>query len=176
MLARILLLGTLSCCLTVVLAHLAMAAAPGARKPLLTIEHRPFDQPQQQGVSLAITARIQSPAGVQKAIVYCRMQGAQTFTALPMQPQDEQVYEAIVPDWMTASSGLEYYITATDRLGQSASQGFVGFPLTVRLVSERVQTREERLQILEDNLRLIRRSRPGAADGQSDDPVLSKPR
>ena len=173
--ARILLLGTLSCFLTVALAHLVMAA-PGARKPLLTIEHRPFDQPQQQGVSFAITARIQSPAGVQKAIVYCRIPGAQTFTALPMQLRDEQVYEAIVPDWMTTSSGLEYYITATDRLGQSASQGFVGFPLTVRLVSERVQTREERLQILEENLRLIRRSRPGAEDGQSSDPVLSKPR
>ena len=83
-----------------------------------------------------------------------------------MQARAEQVYEAIVPDWMTASSGLEYYITATDRLGQSASQGFVGFPLTVRLVSERVQTREERLQILEENLRLIRRSRPGTEDGQ----------
>jgi hypothetical protein len=173
--ARILLLGTLSCFLTVALAHLVMAT-PGARKPLLTIEHRPFDQPQQQGVSFAITARIQSPAGVQKAIVYCRMPGAQTFTALPMQLRDEQFYEAIVPDWMTASSGLEYYITATDRLGQSASQGFVGFPLTVRLVSERVQTREERLQILEENLRLIRRSRPGAEDGQSYDPMLSKPR
>jgi hypothetical protein len=81
-----------------------------------------------------------------------------------------------VPDWMTASSGLEYYITATDRLGQSASQGFVGFPLTVRLVSERVQTREERLQVLEDNLRLIRRSRPGAEVGQSYDPSVSTPR
>jgi hypothetical protein len=175
MLARILLLGTLSGFLTMALPHLAMAA-PGVRKPLVTIEHRPFDQPQQQGVSFAITARIQSPAGVQKAIVYCRMQGAQTFTALPMRPRDEQVYEAIVPDWMTTSSGLEYYITATDRLGQSASQGFVGFPLTVRLVSERVQTREERLQILEDNLRFIRRSKPGAEDGQNYDPSLSTPR
>lgn len=175
MLARLLLLGTLSCVLTVALPHLA-TAAPGARQPLLTIDHRAFDQPQAQGVSFAITARIQSPAGVQKAIVYCRMQGAQTFTALPMRARDEQLYEAIVPDWMTASSGLEYYITATDRLGQSASRGFVGFPLTVQLVSERVQTREERLQVLEDNLRLIRRPRPGADDGQSYDPSLSTPR
>lgn len=173
--ARILLLGTLSCFLTVLLPHLAMAA-PGARKPLLTIEHRPFDQPQPQGVAFAITARIQSPAGVQKAIVYCRMQGAQTFTALPMQARDEQIYAAVVPDWMTTSSGLEYYITATDRLGQSASRGFVGFPLTVQLVSNRVQTREERLQVLDDNLRLIRRSRPGAEDGESYDPSVSKPR
>ncbi|MDH3598436.1 MAG: hypothetical protein OEU26_02215 [Candidatus Tectomicrobia bacterium] len=164
--ARILLLGTLICFLVGALPHLAMAA-PGARKPLLTIEHRPFDQPQQQGVSFAIAARIQSPAGVQKAVVYCRMQGTQTFTALPMRSRDEQLYEAIVPDWMTASRGLEYYITATDRLGQSASRGFVGFPLTVQLISKRVQTREERLQVLEDNLRFIRRPRPGAGGGQN---------
>jgi hypothetical protein len=127
----------------------------------LTIEHQAFDRPQEQGVSFAIRARIQSPAGVQKAIVYCRMQGAQTFTALPMRVRDDLVYEAIVPDWMTASSDLEYYITATDRLGQSTSRGFVGFPLTVQLISKRVQTREERLQVLEDNLRLMRRPLPG---------------
>jgi hypothetical protein len=113
---------------------------------------------------------------VQKAIVYCRMQGAQTFTALPMRVRDDLVYEAIVPDWMTASSGLEYYITATDRLGESASQGFVGFPLTVGLVSKRVQTREERIQVLEDNLRLIRRPRSGPEGGDRYDPLLSQPR
>jgi hypothetical protein len=136
-------------------------AASGAQKPLLTIDHQPFDRPQPQGVSFAITARIQSPAGVQKAIVYCRMKGAKMFTALPMRLRDEPLYQAIVPDWMTASSDLEYYITATDRLGQSTSRGFVGFPLTVQLISKRVQTREERLQVLEDNLRLMRRPLPG---------------
>jgi hypothetical protein len=92
------------------------------------------------------------------------MKGAKMFTALPMRLRDEPLYQAIVPDWMTASSDLEYYITATDRLGQSTSRGFVGFPLTVQLISKRVQTREERLQVLEDNLRLMRRPLPGVGD------------
>lgn len=142
------------------------AAAPRTRKPLLTIDHQPYDQPQRQGRPLAIEAQIQSPAGVKKAIVYCRMAGSKMFTALPMQARGKR-YQAVVPDWMTASRGLEYYITATDGLGHSTSRGFVGFPLTVQLVSGRSQTREERLQILEDSLRVIRqRPQPGGTDGQ----------
>ena len=140
----------------------AATAAPSTRKPLLTIEHRPYDRPQRQGAALAIAARIKSPAGVKKAVVYCRMTGSKTFTALPMQARGDQ-YQAVVPDWMTASQGLEYYITATDGLGHSTSRGFVGFPLTVTLVSGRSQTRQERLQVLENSLRVIR-NRPPAAD------------
>ncbi len=154
--------------------QLIVTAAPSTRKPLLTIEHRPYDQPQRQGAPLAIQARIQSPAGVKKAIVYCRTAGARTFTALPMRSRGDQ-YQAVVPDWMTASQGLEYYITATDGLGHSTSQGFVGFPLTVRLFSGRSQTRQERLQVLDNTLRVIRQRQVGPG-GRGRDSLLPSSR
>ncbi len=144
------------------------AMAQGTRKALITIEHKPFVRPQYQGLPLAIAARITSPAGVHKAVVYCRAQGGKSFTALSMQPGENDTYQAVIPDWMTAGEVLEYYITAKDRLGQSTSRGFVGFPLTVRLVSGRAPTREERVQSLEQTLRALRqRSAPAQPDAST---------
>jgi hypothetical protein len=63
---------------------------------------------------------------------------------------------------MTGTS-LEYYITAIDLLGSSASRGFVGFPLTVRITSGKEPTRQERLEALENTLETIRRDREQAS-------------
>jgi hypothetical protein len=71
----------------------------------------------------------------------------------------QDVYRAVVPDWMTAGAGLEYYISATDQQGRSASQGFVGFPLIVRLAPPRQQSSEERMKALDETLDLLRKSR-----------------
>jgi hypothetical protein len=75
---------------------------------------------------------------------------------------------------MTAGTALEYYITATDKLGHTASQGFVGFPLVVRLVSAQRPTREERLKALQDTLNLIRKAREAQGDGGYGDPLLDR--
>ena len=76
--------------------------------------------------------------------------------ALPMAPVEGNLYRAVVPDWLLAGSGLEYYIEVTDRNGQAASQGFRGFPLQVLLVSTRRSSQEERLKALQEALDLIR--------------------
>jgi hypothetical protein len=76
-----------------------------------------------------------------------------------MEPAGDNVYRAVVPDWMTSGAGLEYYIAAVDQLGGSASQGFVGFPLVVRFVPSRQQTPEERVKALDETLELLRKSR-----------------
>ncbi|MGE3537749.1 MAG: hypothetical protein AB7N91_09970 [Candidatus Tectimicrobiota bacterium] len=125
----------------------------------LVIDHAPFTRPQRRGVSLAIEAAITSPVGVRKAEVFCRAAAGGDFAALPMEPVGHEKYRAIVPDWMTAGVGLEYYITATDERGQSASQGFVGFPLFVRFLSDQAPTQEERLKSLQETLDSLRKSR-----------------
>src|ERR1041384_7160360 len=125
----------------------------------LTIDHAPFTRPQRRGASLAIEATITSPAGIRKAEVFCRTVGGGDFTALPMEAVAENRYRAVVPDWMTAGQGLEYYIAATDERGQSTSQGFVGFPLVVQFVGGQSPTQEERLKALQETLDVIRQGK-----------------
>jgi hypothetical protein len=134
---------------------------PGAG---LTITHTGFKSPQKRGARLAIDATIASPAGVRKAEVFCRPAGGRDFTALPMDLVGNDVYRAVVPDWMTAGAGLEYYITAIDQGGRSASQGFVGFPLLIQLVSGQPLSQEERLRSLDDTLDAIRKSKEAQGD------------
>ena len=129
---------------------------PGTR---LVIDHAPFTRVQRRGAPLLIEARITSPAGIRKANVFCRAAGGGDFAALPMEAVEENRYVAVVPDWMTAGPGLEYYITATDEQGQSTSQGFVGFPLVVKLMPGQGPSQEDRLKALQETLDVIRKSK-----------------
>jgi hypothetical protein len=139
----------------------ALAVAQQPQEARLTIDHAPFTRPQRRGVPLTIEATITSPAGIRKADVFCRAVGGGDFTALPMESVAENRYRTVVPDWMTAGQGIEYYITATDERGQSTSQGFVGFPLVVQLVGGQSPTQEERLKALQETLDVIRKNKEG---------------
>lgn len=138
----------------------------GQQNGALSITHQGFSRPQARGKPLAIEATITAAAGVRKAQVFCRSAGSGDFMALPMSRIEGERYRAMVPDWLLAGSGLEYYIEATDGNGQAASQGFRGFPLQVLLVSTRRSSQEERLKALQDALDLIRQQNqsPGAVD------------
>jgi hypothetical protein len=72
---------------------------------------------------------------------------------------------------MTAGSGLEYYITATDESGQSTSQGFVGFPLAVKLMPGQGPSQEDLLKALQETLDVIRKSKEKASTPPPSDPV-----
>lgn len=138
----------------------------GQQNGALSITHQGFSRPQAQGKPLAIEAIITAAAGVRKAQVFCRSAGSGDFMALPMSHVEGERYRAVVPDWLLAGSGLEYYIEVTDSNGQAASQGFRGFPLQVLLVSTRRSSQEERLKALQDALDLIRQQNqpPGAVN------------
>jgi hypothetical protein len=138
---------------------LVEVGAQTTQQARLVIDHKVFAQPQRQGQPLAIQATISSPAGIHKAEVFCRQAGGRDFSALKMEHMGQDVYRAVVPDWMTASVGLEYYISATDQQGRSASQGFVGFPLIVRLAPPRQESSEGRVKALDETLELLRKSR-----------------
>jgi len=138
-----------------------LAVAQQPQEARLTIDHAPFTRPQRRGAPLTIEATITSPAGIRKADVFCRAVGGGDFTALPMDSVAENRYRAVVPDWMTAGRGIEYYITATDERGQSTSQGFVGFPLVVQFVGGQSPTQEERLKALQETLDVIRKNKEG---------------
>ena len=139
------------------------AVAQGQQDRSLSITHQGFSRPQARGRPLAIQATITAAAGVAKAQVFCRSAGGGNFMALPMAQVDVDLYRAVVPDWLLAGSGLEYYIEVTDGNGETALQGFRGFPLQVRLVSTRESSREERLQALQEALDLIReRNQPSS--------------
>jgi hypothetical protein len=130
--------------------------AQGQQDKTLSIAHRGFSHPQARGKPLTIEATITAAAGVGKAQVFCRSAGGGDFMALPMSHVEGDLYRAVVPDWLLAGSGLEYYIEVTDSNGQTASQGFRGFPLQVLLASTRRSSREERLRALQEVLDLIR--------------------
>lgn len=151
----------------------APATAQMQPEAQLLIQHQTFVQPQRRGDPLPIDATITSPAGIRKAEVFCRPVGGRSFTALTMTEIEagKHAYRAVVPDWLTAGQGLEYYITATDQLGHSASQGFVGFPLVVRLVAQRHRTSEERVQSLDDILGVIRKNRKVNSPDVMSDPL-----
>lgn len=138
----------------------------GQQNGALSITHQGFSRPQAQGKPLAIEAIITAAAGVRKAQVFCRSAGSGDFMALPMSHVEGERYRAVVPDWLLAGSGLEYYIEVTDSNGKAASQGFRGFPLQVLLVSTRRSSQEERLKALQDALDLIRQQNqpPGAVN------------
>jgi hypothetical protein len=166
----------------VVVLWLSMLAGPGAAQSpspgRLSIDHKGFTKPQPQGQAVMIEATITSSAGVRKADIFCRAAGGRDFTAFPMEPVEGNRYRAVVPDWMTAGNGVEYYITATDQAGQSTSQGFVGFPLTVRLLPPRQLSQEERIKTLDDTLETIRKSKemPAPPGGTFQDPQLNRNR
>lgn len=145
---------------------LLISAVQGQQNDALSITHQGFSRPQARGKSLAIEATITAAAGVGKAQVFCRSAGGGDFMALPMSRVEGDLYRAVVPDWLLAGSGLEYYIEATDSNGQAASQGFRGFPLQVLLVSTRRSSQEERLKALQEALDLIRQQnqRPGSVN------------
>jgi hypothetical protein len=151
---------------------LAVAQQPQATR--LVIDHAPFTRAQRRGAPLVIEARITSPAGIRKAEVFCRAVGGGDFAALPMEAAEENRYVAVVPDWMTAGPGLEYYITATDERGQSTSQGFVGFPLAVRLVPGQGPSQDDRLKALQENLDVIRKSKEKDSTPQRPDPTANR--
>ena len=138
----------------------------GQQNGALSITHQGFSRPQARGKPLAIEATITAAAGVRKAQVFCRSAGSGDFMALPMSHVEGERYRAVVPDWLLAGSGLEYYIEVTDSNGKAASQGFRGFPLQVLLVSTRRSSQEERLKALQNALDLIREQNqpPGAVD------------
>ena len=136
-----------------------LVAAQQPQDARLTIDHAPFTRVQRRSVPLVIDATITSPAGIRKAEVFCRVAGGGDFTALPMESVGNDRYRAVVPDWMTAGKGLEYYITATDERGQSTSQGFVGFPLFVPFATTQAPSQEERLKALQENLDVMRKNR-----------------
>lgn len=138
----------------------------GQQNGALSITHQGFSRPQARGKPLAIEATITAAAGVRKAQVFCRSAGSGDFMALPMSRVEGERYRAVVPDWLLAGSGLEYYIEVTDSNGKAASQGFRGFPLQVLLVSTRRSSQEERLKALQNALDLIREQNqpPGAVD------------
>jgi hypothetical protein len=149
---------------------MANAGAQTKQEGRLAIDHKVFTQPQRQGQPLAIEARITAPTGISKAEVFCRQAGGRDFSSVRMEHVGQDVYRAIVPDWLTAGAGLEYYIAATDQHGHSASQGFVGFPLIVRLAPARQSSPEERVKTLNETLELLRKSRdtPGLPGGYAD--------
>jgi len=151
-----------------------LAVAQQPKEARLAIDHAPFTTAQRRGAPLAIEARITSPAGVRKAEVFCRALGGGDFTAVPMEAVEEHRYRAVVPDWMTAGPGLEYYIAATDERGQSTSQGFVGFPLAVRLLPGQGPTQEERLKALQETLDIIRKSKEKETTPQKPDPTTNR--
>ena len=161
-------------CLLVLGLLCPLAVAQQPKEARLAIDHAPFTTAQRRGAPLAIEARITSPAGVRKAEVFCRALGGGDFTALPMEAVEEHRYRAVVPDWMTAGPGLEYYITATDERGQSTSQGFVGFPLAVRLLPGQGPTQEERLKALQETLDVIRKSKEKETTPQKPDPTTNR--
>jgi hypothetical protein len=152
-----------------------LAVAQQPQEVRLVIDHAPFTRAR-RGVPLVIEARITSPAGIRKAEVFCRAAGGGDFTALPMVAIEENQYRAVVPDWMTAGPGLEYYIAATDERGQSTSQGFVGFPLVVRLVGGQGPTQEDRLKALQETLDVIRQSKDKANTPQNSPSSTPTPR
>lgn len=135
---------------------LTTTVAQGQQNKGLSITHQGFSGPQARGRPLAIDAMIAAARGVARAQVFCRSAGGGNFMAVPMAQVEGDLYRAVVPDWLLAGSGLEYYIEVTDSDGETASQGFRGFPLQVRLVSTRGSSREERLKELEEALDLIR--------------------
>src|SRR5215470_13416321 len=145
-------LYSFACCLLSLGLLSTPVAAQQPQEARLAIDHTPFTRAQRRSVPLAIEATITSPAGIRKAELFCRVAGGGDFTALPMETVGNNRYRAVVPDWMTAGRGLEYYITATDEHGQSTSQGFVGFPLFVPFVTAQTPSQEERLKALQETL------------------------
>ena len=152
-------LYSFACCLLSLQLLCTLVAAQQPQDARLAIDHAPFTRAQRRSTPLAIDATITSPAGIRKAEVFCRVVGGGDFTALPMESMGNDRYRAVVPDWMTAGKGLEYYIAATDERGQSTSQGFVGFPLFVPFFTAQTPSQEERLKALKENLDIIRKNK-----------------
>jgi hypothetical protein len=94
------------------------ATEPDTEGPAIT--HIPVPDGQTPGNPVLIEATIRDASGVDSAVVYYRPLGnGGAYSAAAMTADVGNAWSAIVSGTNVAAPGVEYYIEATDMLGQS---------------------------------------------------------
>jgi hypothetical protein len=95
----------------------------------------------QNGKALPIAATISDPSGVKSASLYYRTIGQTKYDRVDMEVQDGAVFTTTIPDFIVIGEGVEYYITATDSVGNPPGHsGSENHPHRVTFAQEHRQT------------------------------------
>jgi len=79
-----------------------------------SIAHMPVSDGQEAGQDVEVSAAVSDPSGVASVVLYYRITGESTFTALPMIAAGGNLYVEEIPGFDVTGAGVDYYIEATD--------------------------------------------------------------
>jgi len=100
------------------------------------IQHERLIQSVRSGEPLIIQATITDDVAVKEAFLFFRFIGTREYFSMNMDSSENNVYSATIPDQYVQEPGLEYYIQASDKAGNTGVfRGFPFSPLTVKVVS-----------------------------------------
>jgi hypothetical protein len=99
------------------------------------IKHEGPFQPVRSGEPLVIQATITDNVAVKEASLYFRFKGTREYFSVSMDHVGSNVYSAMISEQYVQEPGVEYYIEASDKAGNTAAfRGFSFSPLTIQVV------------------------------------------
>ena len=100
------------------------------------ILHKPNPRPIPSGEPMVIRATVTDNVMVDEVLLFFRFMDTREYFSMNMDSLGDNIYSATIPDQFAQEPGLEYYIQASDKAGNSGVfRGFSFSPLTIKVVS-----------------------------------------
>jgi len=102
------------------------------------IEHTPLSQPFVTGETATISATITDETGIAEVTLFFRPIGSNEYLQVTMPVLNNNIYSVDIPHEYVQGPGMEYYIKAVDKAGNTVLKGLNFSPLTVAVKSKQV--------------------------------------
>ncbi len=110
-------------------------AAADVQAPVIT--HSPIDAPVKEGQGFVITATVTDDILVEEVLLFYRTIGQKEYSRIKMRAQaSSDDYSATIPGWKLLKPGIEYFIQAEDKAGNSVLYGFSFSPVAIAVATE----------------------------------------
>ena len=107
------------------------------------IQHDPPEIASPAGKLLEILAVVRDDTAVKEVKLFYRTEGSIDYIAINMVPRGDDTFSAAIPKDKVMEPGLEYYIMASDQVGNVAPRGFSSEPLVVMVTPFIPEAEEE---------------------------------
>lgn len=119
-------------------------AAPDQNSPIdiqpPVIEYEPRENSLSPGQSTVLTVKVTDDMGVREVILFYRTEGDPSFKSARMIATSDAFYSATLSSTDTRPPGLEYFIQAVDKAGNSVWRASKMFPLKLEVAERTLAT------------------------------------
>ena len=110
-------------------------AAADVQAPVII--HTPTETPVKEGQAFVITATVTDDVLVEEVLLFYRTIGQKEYSRIKMRAlSSSNDYSATVPGWKLLKPGIEYFIQAEDKAGNSVLYGFSFSPVAIAVASK----------------------------------------